>query len=200
MMQRPAARHLVIFLKAPVLGQVKRRLAAEIGTVPAWVFYRRAATTVVRRLAGDPRWRTWLAISPDAMASIGRWWPPRITRIPQGRGDLGRRMDRALRRPPGGPVVLVGSDIPDIAASDIVAAFRSLGTGDWVFGPAEDGGYWLVGTRRRPRFPYVFAGVRWSTEHALRDTLANVRGQRVALIRTLSDVDTAADLRRRRAT
>jgi glycosyltransferase A (GT-A) superfamily protein (DUF2064 family) len=62
-----------------------------------------------------------------------------------------------------------------------------------VFGPAEDGGYWLVGLGPcRPARP--FAEVRWSTEHALADTLANFAGRRVALLRTLRDVDTAADL------
>jgi uncharacterized protein len=62
-----------------------------------------------------------------------------------------------------------------------------------VFGPAADGGYWLVGFGPiRPARP--FAGARWSTRHALADTLGNLRGRRVALLRTLRDVDTAADL------
>jgi glycosyltransferase A (GT-A) superfamily protein (DUF2064 family) len=71
------------------------------------------------------------------------------------------------------------------------------GRADAVFGPAEDGGYWLggFGPRRPPR---AFAAVRWSTEHALADTLANCRGRRVALLRRLRDVDTAADLEQNR--
>ena len=89
--------------------------------------------------------------------------------------------------------VLVGCDIPGLGRADIAAAFKALGRADAVFGPAEDGGYWLVGLGpRRP--PAPFAGVRWSTEHALADTLANCRGHRVALLRRLRDVDTAADL------
>jgi glycosyltransferase A (GT-A) superfamily protein (DUF2064 family) len=61
-----------------------------------------------------------------------------------------------------------------------------------VFGPAEDGGYWLVGLGpRRPARP--FAAVRWSTAHALADTRRNFHGRRIALLRSLSDVDTAAD-------
>jgi glycosyltransferase A (GT-A) superfamily protein (DUF2064 family) len=90
--------------------------------------------------------------------------------------------------------VLIGSDIPGVTAADIAAAFRALGRAQAVFGPAEDGGYWLVGFGpRRPARP--FAGVRWSTEHALADTLSNCAGHRVALVRRLRDVDTAADLR-----
>ena len=91
-------------------------------------------------------------------------------------------------------VVLVGSDIPGLARSDIAAAFRALGRAQAVFGPAEDGGYWLVGLGpRRPLRP--FGVVRWSTAHALADTLANFHGRRVALLRRLRDVDTAEDLR-----
>jgi uncharacterized protein len=76
----------------------------------------------------------------------------------------------------------------------VLAAFRALRRADAVFGPAEDGGYWLVGlSPRRPARP--FTAVRWSTVHALTDTLANFRDRRVAFLRTLRDVDTASDLR-----
>ncbi len=97
---------------------------------------------------------------------------------------------------PPGPVVIIGSDIPDIAASDIAAAFRALGSKSAVFGPARDGGYWLVGLRRRPRFIDPFANVRWSSEHALADTLANLADKEVAMLRTLSDIDDGEGWRR----
>lgn len=190
---RPEARHLLIFAKAPILGRVKRRLAAEIGAVPAWTFYRRNTGAVIRRLARDPRWTTTLVVAPDAAARSGRWWPRGLTRTSQGRGDLGRRMDRALRAPPPGPVVLVGSDVPDIRPADIEAAFRLLGRKDLVFGPAADGGFWLIGARRRPRFPYLFRNIRWSTPDALRDTLANLPADLTAgFVRVLEDVDDGA--------
>jgi hypothetical protein len=80
----------------------------------------------------------------------------------------------------------------------IAAAIRALGRADAVFGPAEDGGYWLVGMGpRRPARP--FAGVRWSSGHTLADTLRNFAGRRVALLRRLRDVDTAEDLAALRA-
>jgi glycosyltransferase A (GT-A) superfamily protein (DUF2064 family) len=101
-------------------------------------------------------------------------------------------MQHAMR--PFRRAVLVGSDIPGLARADIAAAFRALGRAQAVFGPSEDGGYWLVGLGpRRPSRP--FARVRWSTEHALADTLANFHGRRVALLRRLRDVDTVEDLR-----
>ena len=133
-----------------------------------------------------------VAVTPDA--DSGRWQPRFVRRIGQGRGDLGRRMDRALRRPPPGGVVLVGADIPGMTAAHLAAAFRALGSRPYVLGPATDGGYWLVGARRRPAFPYAFADVRWSTEHALADTLRNLPPGSVAEVARLHDVDRAEDL------
>ncbi len=180
---------LVLFARAPRLGTVKRRLAREVGDAAALRFHRAMLASLARRLGRDRRWRTVLAVTPDR-ARFPAW---RLPRVSQGRGDLGERMARALARDRR-RAVLVGSDIPGIRANDIAAAFRALdGRADAVFGPAEDGGYWLVGLGpRRPRDP--FRGVRWSGPHALADTVANCRGRRVALLRRLRDVDDAADL------
>ncbi len=182
------ARHLVIFARAPRLGAGKRRLARDIGAAQAVRFQRTMLALTLRRLAGDPRWTTYIAVTPDR----SRPWP--LKTIPQGTGGLGPRMARVARGLPPGPVVIVGCDIPDMTAGHIARAFHELGRCDAVFGPATDGGYWLVGLRRRPRFIDPFAGVRWSTRHALGDTLANLNRRSVALIETLSDVDEGADL------
>jgi len=187
---------LVIFVRAPVAGAVKRRLAwgpGGIGAVAACQFYRRNIRAVLQRVAVDKRWRTWLAVSPDSAVRSG-FWPRRLDRLPQGAGSLGQRMARPLVTLPPGPVVIVGSDIPDLGKSHVVAAFRALGSHEAVFGPANDGGYWLAGFRRRPRRIVPFRGVRWSSEHALADTLANLPGTaRVALLEHLNDIDTPAD-------
>jgi rSAM/selenodomain-associated transferase 1 len=192
------AQHLVIMVKAPQLGAVKSRLGREIGAAAALSFYRATTAALLKRLGGDPRWRCWLAVTPDRFAKGRAFWPRRLARLPQGRGDLGQRMARPLRRLPPGPVVIVGSDIPSLSAAHVARAFAALGHHDLVFGPAEDGGYWLVGARRRPPPPPdLFRAVRWSSAHALADTLANLGPRfRVALVDTLSDVDTAADYAR----
>lgn len=192
------AMHLVIMVKAPRLGAVKSRLGREIGAAAALGFYRATTSALLKRLGGDPRWRCWLAVTPDRFAKGGAFWPRRLARLPQGPGDLGQRMDRPLRRLPPGPVVIVGSDIPGLSAAHVARAFAALGAHDLVFGPAEDGGYWLVGARRRPPPPPdLFGAVRWSSAHALGDTLANIGPRfRVALVDTLSDVDSAADYAR----
>lgn len=179
---------VVVFARAPRLGTVKRRLARDIGDRAALRFYAANLSRLLRQLAADRRFDTVVAHTPDR---AWRGWPAGMARRPQGAGNLGARLHRACalhRR-----VAVVGTDIPDMTAADVAAAFRALGRADAAFGPSEDGGYWLVAlSPRRPARP--FAGVRWSTEHALADTLANFRGRRVALLRTLRDVDTAADL------
>ncbi|MGM0586567.1 MAG: TIGR04282 family arsenosugar biosynthesis glycosyltransferase, partial [Pseudomonadota bacterium] len=155
------------------------------------------ARALVRRLARDPRWETRLAVSPDREGMESRVWPAGLARTPQGRGDLGARMARALRAAPPGPVVLIGADIPGVGPAQIARAFAALGRAEAVFGPAEDGGFWLAGlARRRGVPPGLFAGARWSTGHALADARATLGGRRVALIDRLGDVDEAADLDR----
>ena len=192
--------HLIVFVKAPRLGAVKTRLARSVGAVAATAFYRETTATVLRRLAPDPRWRLCLAVTPDRAAAAG-FWPADVARLAQGGGDLGRRMERMLRAPPPGPVVVVGSDIPELRAAHVARAFDALRDADAVFGPATDGGYWLVGMKRRPWLGGAFAGVRWSSRHALADTLTNLAGRRVRLVDRLDDIDTGADLTswRRRA-
>ena len=105
-------------------------------------------------------------------------------------------MGRLFRDLPPGPVVIIGADIPGIERHHIAAAFAALGRSDAVIGPADDGGYWLVGLRRRPRVREIFAGVRWSSAETLDDTLKNIRERNmsVATIATLADIDEGKDL------
>ncbi len=188
--------HLVAFVKAPRLGRVKSRLARDIGAVAAWQVYRTTLQSVLRQLDGGGRWRKWIAVTPDsAIAETALWscgWRP----LPQGHGDLGMRMARVMRTLPPGPILIVGTDVPGIRSRHIAQAFRALGSHQAVFGPAHDGGYWLVGLRRRPRCPRIFTGVRWSTSAALADTAANLPPSDVALLECLQDIDTGADLDR----
>ncbi len=194
------AKHLVIMAKSPNLGRVKRRLGRDVGDVAAASFYRTCLSHTALRLAQDRRWRTVIAVDPDRDVTKA-FWPSRrrIARLPQGKGDLGRRMQRLFAALPPGPAIIVGSDIPAIRPHHIAEAFRRLGGADAVLGPAPDGGYWLIGLKRSPRVLRPFAAVRWSSAYALADTVANLDGKRVAFAATLSDVDIAEDFRRERA-
>lgn len=187
-----AKRHLVVFAKAPRLGAVKTRLARDIGAVAATGFYRRTIKTVLRPLATDRRWTCHMALTPDMAVYGNRFWPKRFVPTGQGPGDLGQRMARPFRDLAPGPVVLIGTDVPGIRPGHIEAAFRALGDHDVVLGPAADGGYWLVGAKRRPNTPDMFSGVNWSSPHTLDETLKKLQGKKVVLLETLDDIDDGA--------
>jgi rSAM/selenodomain-associated transferase 1 len=190
-------RHLVLFARAPRLGVGKRRLARDVGDLAALRFERAMLARLARQLVRDRRWRCRLAVSPDNARRRRRLWPRGVAIETQGRADLGGRMLRALDRCPPGPAVLVGSDIPALAASHVAEAFRLLGKHEIVFGPAEDGGFWLVGARRPASLAGAFAGVRWSSPQALADVLANLPPRlSVGFAARLADVDDGAALRR----
>ncbi len=190
-------RHLILFVRAPAFGLGKRRLAKEIGDLAAVRFERLMIALLLRRLGADARWKLRIAVTPDRACRRGRHWRRAATVLGQGDGDLGQRMRRALAGAPPGPSVLVGSDIPALAAGHVAAAFRLLGSRDLVFGPAADGGFWLVGARHSRNLPSLFQRVRWSGPHALADTLAGLpRPLRVGFAETLEDVDDARAYRR----
>jgi rSAM/selenodomain-associated transferase 1 len=180
-------------VKMPAAGRVKTRLARGIGLGPATGFYRHTVASLVARLTIPRRWTVLLAVSPDAACQTPALPGTRRARIPQGRGDLGKRMQRVIDRAPPGPVIIIGSDVPGIAERDIAHAFHRLDGQDVVIGPSPDGGYWLIGLRRSPRHLRPFRNVRWSTDAALADTLRNLTGSRVALLGKKADIDDAAD-------
>jgi len=189
-------RQLFIMVKEPRAGSVKTRLGRDIGMTNAAWWFRHQTQALFRALGRDARWQSILAVSPDWEGLQSRVWPGYLPRWPQGRGNLGDRMAAIFRDAPHGPVVIIGADIPGVTPALIEKAFRALGDHDAVFGPAPDGGYWLVGLKRGAcAIPAgLFQDVRWSTEHALADTVATLGDARVAYIDTLQDVDHACDL------
>ncbi|MBR9841802.1 MAG: glycosyltransferase [Rhodobacteraceae bacterium] len=179
-------------VKEPRPGRVKTRLGHDIGMTRAAWWFRHQSAALLRRIT-DPRWDTYLAVSPDHEGLASRIWPAHLPRLPQGPGDLGDRMARLLRSRPPGPTCIIGADIPGIRRPHIAEAFAALGANDAVFGPAMDGGYWLIGLKHTPPAGFL-QNTRWSTEHALADSMATLPHHRIARITPLHDVDTAADL------
>ena len=187
---------LAVMVKAPVAGRVKSRLARILGAVRAAAFYRICARQVVMRLAGDPRWELTAFVTPDRASGAVIRFGLGLGAVPvhaQGQGDLGGRMQRIFDRAAPGPVIIIGTDIPAIKPAHVAAAFAKLRGQDAVLGPTADGGYWLVGLSRCPRVLRPFAHVRWSTPHALADTLGGLKGARVARCDELRDVDDEQD-------
>jgi len=199
----------MVFARTPVPGQVKTRLAAEVGAARATRIYRTLAAGTVERLRGtgsparDPgvHWDLEIHYTPpdaEAEAFMRGWLGEGPGFAPQVEGDLGMRMEAALRGAlaEGAPAAcVVASDVPDLGPLQVGEAFRALeGGADVVFGPAPDGGYYLVALRS-PR-PSLFRGIPWSTSEVLERSLSAAReaGLRVHLLEPLRDVDRASDL------
>lgn len=188
---------LIVMLKEPRPGRVKTRLGKDIGTIDATWWFRHQTHRLLHTVYAPRRWSLVLAVAPDKAAFQSRFWPAHLPRVPQGPGDLGQRMARLLRSHAGSPVCIMGGDIPGVAKAHIAQAFRAADSHDVVFGPAKDGGFWLVGQSRLSSPPKTaFQEVRWSSDHALKDSIKTMQNRRIAFVETMADVDTGADLKR----
>jgi uncharacterized protein len=190
-----------VFAKAPVPGSVKTRLIPHIGAHGATELYcrllRRAlGTAAIARVGSIELWST---LPDDApFLQLCR----RVLGVPlhvQVEGDLGRRMSHALNDglARASNVLLVGVDIPDMTHEDLREARDALDGGcDAVLGPAEDGGYWLIGARRHDE--RLFEQIAWGEGDVAQRTRERLRtlGWRWHEVATRWDVDRPEDLRR----
>lgn len=176
--------------KAPQLGKAKTRLAADIGKIHALRHYRSMLSRVIRQVQ-DPRWETVVAVTPAHM--LGRVSEfDGLLQMAQVDGSLSPKLAQVFTHK--GPTLVIGTDCPQVQETDIADGFKALRTYDAVFGPARDGGFWLMGyCGPAPRD--MFAGVRWSHEETLADMAARIDGD-VHYLRTLTDVDDLASLKR----
>jgi rSAM/selenodomain-associated transferase 1 len=188
----------VVFVKTPVPGRVKTRLARDIGNEAACALYRRMTTHAIGQVvaSGYPLVVCYDGVSDDLPDD---WRRPARAVIPQTGTDLGRRMAACfstLFRDDVAQAVLIGSDIPGIDAAYISQAFSLLADHDLAIGPAIDGGYCLIGFRRQSFTPELFEAVPWSTGEVLHVTLLSAarKGLSVGLLPALQDVDTIDDL------
>ena len=183
---------LFVFAKAPLMGKAKTRLAADIGKVRALRVYRGMCARIIREVQ-DPRWDTVLYVTPDRFmqATFGALWPEFMPRAAQKDGDLTARLARAFSVK--APIVAIGTDAPQVKKRDIATAFKALKSNPAVFGPADDGGFWLIGLNG-PVKTGLFDDIRWSHPETFADMKTKLDG-RVHLIRTLKDVDDGAAYR-----
>lgn len=193
-------RRLIVFTRHPEPGKAKTRMIPLLGaegaanlqrqmTLRTIITSRRAARRIpveieVRYSGGDP-------------AGFGAWLGPDLSYRPQGGGDLGRRMAKALGAAfteGTSEAVIIGTDIPNLTDDLLERAFESLARCDLVLGPALDGGYYLIGLRRA--IPELFEDVAWGTGEVLGRTRERAErlGLSVALLDPLTDVDEPEDL------
>lgn len=185
----------ILFVKAPREGTVKTRLAVNVGPAKACAIYQSLVEIACRALA--PFDHVEIRFTPDEYGDeIQHWLRKNWQAKPQGEGNLGEKLQRAFTEGfdnGSNKVVVIGSDCPAITTQDISDAFTALDETHIVFGPATDGGYWLIGLNQD--YPALFDNVRWSTEHTLSDTISNVKklDLKTSKLRLHSDIDTIED-------
>lgn len=195
---------LIVFAKTPQPGKVKTRLAQRLGDELAVEAYRCFVADMVERLAHLPATRLIVYQAPAVSdregerARLEALLPWASEFAWQQGADLGERMGRAIGETlaqGAAKVVIVGADHPTMPSEAIAEALAALDAHDVVFGPATDGGCYLVGARRPCE--QAFAGVEWGTSRVLAQCLerAEAAGLSVALLAEHRDVDDVADLR-----
>jgi rSAM/selenodomain-associated transferase 1 len=176
-----------LFTRWPAPGKAKTRLIPALGADGAAALHKRLTERMVGivRAAGLP-----LEVrSTGAEAQAFRdWLGDDISVIDQGEGDLGERLARTAQTT---PVLLLGADVPDVTPEHLTEAAALLARQPLVIGPAEDGGYWLLGLSAP--MPQLFTGIAWGTETVFAETVARAASP-PALLPMLADLDRPDDL------
>ena len=180
---------VALFARWPEAGKAKTRLIPALGADGAADLHRRLTERTVTTIhaAGLPCEVRSTGADPQAFRD---WLGPAVTIVDQGEGDLGQRLARAAADV---PVLLLGADIPGLEPDHLCAAAAALATAAAVIGPAEDGGYWLLGLSAPA--PQVFENIAWGTETVFAETVARLDPPPVVLAR-LADLDRPEDLAR----
>ncbi|WP_347173589.1 TIGR04282 family arsenosugar biosynthesis glycosyltransferase [Polaribacter uvawellassae] len=183
---------LIVFVKNIILGKVKTRLAKTIGDVGAFKIYSELVN-ITEKSTSNITADKYIYFSDVIISSK---WKGSKKFIQEGK-DLGIKMQNAFQSGFNDSyenILLIGSDLPDISKEIIDSAFEKLENNDVIFGPAEDGGYYLIGLSKM--IPSVFEDKPWSQSDLLNVTLAELKSQKqtVGLMKTLNDIDTFEDL------
>ncbi|HEX4462843.1 MAG TPA: TIGR04282 family arsenosugar biosynthesis glycosyltransferase [Polyangia bacterium] len=190
---------LIIFARAPALGEVKLRLARAVGETAALGLYEAFLEDTCQLTQGLGARRI-LAVAGDvenpSIVHLAK--SQRLTVVLQGDGELGAKLSRALHAyVADGPTIILGSDAPTLPRAHVHEALDALMDHDVVVGPSRDGGYHLIGARLP--VPELFADVRWSTPAVMPTTLERIGARSHVVLPAWNDVDTPEDLDRLRA-
>lgn len=194
---------LIIFTRYPEPGKTKTRLIPALGADGAAELQRRMTELTLQKAAQtrmSRRIRLEISYEGGSEFLMQRWLGEHLTFRSQGKGDLGERMRRAFRRAfraGAQRVVIIGTDCPDLTPDILEMAFDALQRSDIVIGPANDGGYYLIGLRHY--IPKLFESIQWGSEKVFEQTLMRAREVEVhpGLLSQLSDVDRPEDLESR---
>lgn len=189
---------LLIFTRNPKLGKAKTRLAKSVGDKTALEIYNfllNKTKEVTQNLACDK------AVFYSVKIRENDIWDAEIYQKYQQKGeDLGVRMRNAFQNSFDAgydKVMIIGSDLYDLTPKHINDAFNKLDNNDVVIGPAEDGGYYLLGMKKLQ--PYIFDNKAWGTSSVRKDTLEDLKKVNVHLLEELNDVDVIEDIKNHKA-
>jgi len=186
---------LIIFVKNPVLGKVKTRLAISLGDEKALKVYKILLKKTQQVTSQLPMHQT--VYYAEKMDKYDLWSNEHYEKRLQSGHDLGTRMYRAFKQgfeQKHAPVAIIGSDCYEITPEIILDGFHLLNENDVVIGPAKDGGYYFIGMRKF--YPTLFNNKSWSTSKLLTETKTDLKGLslKYALLQELADVDEEKDL------
>ena len=183
---------LIVFVKNVELGRVKTRLAATIGDDAALLIYKTLLSITREAVQGvDPD----LHIYYSNYIEKNKWVNSKS--FVQCGNNLGEKMYNAFTtgfEQNYEELVLIGSDLPTLSKSILSNAFQQLRNTEVVFGPAQDGGYYLIGMTKM--YASIFQNKSWSTSTLLNETLAELKSHNlnIGILETLNDIDTFEDL------
>ncbi len=190
----PGQNLLLILIRNPELGKCKTRLAAQVGDQAALDIYKfllAHTLEVTKDLKVDKRVLYSREVLEDDI------WDSKIYQKRLQRGeDLGERMEQAFKegfRDGYYNIAIIGSDLYDLTQENLETAFGRFDSHDFVVGPAQDGGYYLLGMKSMKE--ELFRNKAWSTDRVLSDTLGDLKGETIALLPERNDVDLFEDIR-----
>ena len=192
--------HLIIFSRYPEPGKTKTRLIPALGPEKAANLHRQMAEQMVktgRELIETGSISLEIRYTGASLDQMQAWLGSDLSYNLQGNGDLGDRMDQSFAAAFAqgkSAVIIIGTDCPDINETILTQAFETLIQQDLVVGPATDGGYYLIGLRRR--IPELFQAVDWGTDRVFQQTLERCQslGLKIGNLPQLSDIDRPEDL------
>lgn len=190
---------LIVFLKLPTKGNVKTRLAQKVGPEIAAALYRTFVADTLRIVSQSNYEALVFFYPPESLRAITDWLGEEMTLLPQEGSDLGERMLKAFRVTfqKASRAVLIGSDCPDLSPIVLNQAFEALKTHGAVIGPAEDGGYYLIGLNAEACTDVPFKGIEWGSASVFEDTMEafGESGVSVCVLPVWHDVDDYNDLK-----
>ncbi|EIA08566.1 TIGR04282 family arsenosugar biosynthesis glycosyltransferase [Flavobacterium frigoris] len=184
---------LLIFTRNPELGKVKTRLAKTIGEADALQVYKDLLQHTMEQSQSVDCDK--FVFYDTAVVDHDIWKEEFYQKRIQSKGDLGHKMQDAfelLFSQGYKNCIIIGSDLFDLKTEIIETAFTELEKSDVVLGPAEDGGYYLLGLKKI--IPSVFKNKDWGTSTVFTDTVKDLETQKIHLLPTLNDIDTFEDL------